>query len=93
MKITTTKQVRQHGNSLTVNVTKECGILGVGRGDTVEVTIEKKEDRKPKWGIYDSDGRLDCDPEPMVFDTRSQAVEFLNSDAYDGKDGYYVDEY
>lgn len=46
MKATATKQVRQHGNSLTVNITKECGMIGVGRGDLVEVTIEKKEDRK-----------------------------------------------
>lgn len=46
MKVTSTKQVRQHGNSLTVNITKECDMIGAERGDLVEVTIEKKEDSK-----------------------------------------------
>ena len=46
MKVTVTKQVRQHGNSLTVNITKECNMIGVGRGDLVEVTIEKKDSHK-----------------------------------------------
>ncbi len=45
-----------------------------------------------KYGIFDKDGRLDCDPEPMVFDTRKEAVEMLNSDAYDGTDGFTVGE-
>lgn len=43
-----------------------------------------------KYGIFDKDGRLDCDPEPMVFDSRKEAIEMLNSDAYDGADGYTV---
>lgn len=49
MKITTTKQVRQHGNSLTVNVTKECGILGVGRGDIVIVTVDRLDNESQDY--------------------------------------------
>lgn len=45
-----------------------------------------------KYGIFDKNGRLDCDPEPMVFDTRREAVEMLNSDAYDYADGFTVGE-
>lgn len=45
MKVTATKQVRQHGNSLTVNITKECDMIGVSRGDLVEVTIKKADDQ------------------------------------------------
>ena len=36
-----------------------------------------------KYGIFDKDGKLDCDPEPMVFETRREAVEVLNSGIYD----------
>ena len=45
-KVKATKMIRQHGNSLTVNVTKECDMIGVGRGDVVEVTIEKVVDEE-----------------------------------------------
>lgn len=45
-----------------------------------------------RYGIFDKDGKLDCDPEPMVFDTRKEAVEMLNSDAYDSADGFTVGE-
>ena len=95
-RITTTKPITRQGNCLAINVSKECKILGVDRGDIVEVTIEKKVD-KPimvwKWGIFDKDGNLDTDPEPMIFDTRKDAMEVLGSDAYDSADGYYVDSY
>lgn len=49
MKVTATKQVRQHGNSLTVNITKECDMIGVGRGDLVEVTIKKVGDEDESY--------------------------------------------
>ena len=48
MKVTATKKVVQQGNSLTVNITKECDMIGVSRGDLVEVTIEKKEEKQVK---------------------------------------------
>lgn len=47
-KITTTKPITRQGNCLAINVSKECKILGVERGDIVEVTIEKIEDRKTR---------------------------------------------
>lgn len=93
-KITATKKVRNSGHSLVLFVTEECKMIDVDRGDIVEVTIEKKVDKSLmvwKWGIFDKDGNLDTDPEPMIFDTRKDAVEMLNSDAYDSADGYYVD--
>lgn len=45
MKVTTTKKVVQQGNSLCVNVTKECDLIGAERGDLVEVTIKKADDK------------------------------------------------
>ena len=45
-RITTTKPITRQGNCLAINVTKECKMLEIDRGDLVEVTIEKKEDRK-----------------------------------------------
>ena len=39
------------------------------------------------YGIYDKDGKLDCDPEPMVFRDRSEAVDMLT----EYEEGYYVD--
>ena len=42
-KITATKKVRMQGNSLVVFVSEECKMIGVERGDIVDVTIEKKE--------------------------------------------------
>lgn len=95
-KITATKKVRTSGHSLVLFVTEECEMINAGRGDIVEVTIEKKVN-KPimvwKWAIFDKDGNLDTDPEPMIFDTRKDAMEVLGSDAYDSADGYYVDSY
>lgn len=35
------KKVMQNGNSLTVNVTQECKILGIQRGECVRITIER----------------------------------------------------
>lgn len=44
-KLTVTKRVRKQGNSLCVNITHELGMIGLGLGDYVEVTIRKgKED-------------------------------------------------
>lgn len=48
MKVTATKKVVQQGNSLCVNVTKECDLIGAERGELVEVTIEKKEEKQVK---------------------------------------------
>lgn len=45
-KITAIKKVRNSGHSLVLFVTEECSLIDVHRGDIVEVTIEKKEDRK-----------------------------------------------
>lgn len=42
------------------------------------------------WGIFKPNGELDCDPEPMIFGTRAEAVEALNSGIFD--DGAYVAE-
>lgn len=42
------------------------------------------------WGIYNKYGKLDKDPESMVFKTRREAVEVLN--AYPFGEGYYVSE-
>ena len=40
------------------------------------------------WGIFTPEGKLDCDPEPMIFETREQAVECLQM----YPDGYTVAE-
>lgn len=40
---TGTKKVGLHGSSLTVAITEACRILGLERGDVVEVTIRRKE--------------------------------------------------
>ena len=47
-KITATKKVRNSGHSLVLFITEECKMIDVERGDIVEVTIEKIEDRKVK---------------------------------------------
>ena len=39
---TGTKRVSSQGNSLNVTVTDACRILGLERGDVVEVTIRRK---------------------------------------------------
>ena len=44
------------------------------------------------WGIFKPNGELDCDPEPMVFATKAEAVEFLMGDPYNGTERYYVAE-
>lgn len=59
-KVKATKMVRQHGNSLTVNITKECDMIGVGRGDLVEVTI-KKVDEEDRTYTDDDVKRSMCD--------------------------------
>lgn len=43
------------------------------------------------WGIFNANGVLDCDSEPMVFETKVEAVEFLNAYPYKAG-GYYVAE-
>lgn len=40
-KITTTKPITRQGNCLAINVSRECKMLGIDRGDIVEVTIKK----------------------------------------------------
>lgn len=40
--MTATKQIRVQGNALVVFITTEAGLMGLGRGDVVEVTIRKK---------------------------------------------------
>lgn len=40
---TTVKRITNQGNSLTLVVTKECALVGLNRGDTVEVTVRKKQ--------------------------------------------------
>lgn len=90
MKETRTLPITRHGNSLTVNVTPMCRNLGVSQGDNVKTTLEAIE-KHNLWGIFDIDGNLDSDPEPMVFNTFEEAMEMLNSDAYTKDDGYYVD--
>lgn len=35
--------VTRHGNSLTVNITQICNVLGISQGDNVRVTIETEE--------------------------------------------------
>lgn len=47
-KITATKKVRNSGHSLVLFITEECKMIDVERGDIVEVTIGKIEDRKVK---------------------------------------------
>lgn len=42
-KITTTKKVSTCGNSIVIPITEEASMLGVTRGDLVEVTIKRKE--------------------------------------------------
>lgn len=39
--VPTQKKVTQSGDSLVINVTKECKALGVKRGDYVNVVISK----------------------------------------------------
>ena len=88
--IKATKKLTQSGGSLVINVTKEARALGAQRGDYVEVSLKREIIKRERWGIFDCDGNLDTDPEPMVFDTRAEAVEFLNSDAYEFPTDYYV---
>lgn len=40
---TGTERISSQGNSLSVTITKACKIMGLGRGDVVEVTIRRKE--------------------------------------------------
>lgn len=40
---TGTKKIGIHGTSLTVAVTEACRMLGLERGDIVEVTVRRKE--------------------------------------------------
>lgn len=40
---TGTKRISSQGNSLNLAVTDACRILGLGRGDVVEITIKRKE--------------------------------------------------
>ena len=39
---TGTKKIGLHGSSLSVAITEACRIMGLGRGDVVEVTIRRK---------------------------------------------------
>lgn len=39
---TGTKMISSQGNSLSVSITEACRIMGLGRGDVVEVTIRRK---------------------------------------------------
>lgn len=43
-----TKKINQVGNSLTINVTREAKMLGLVRGDLVEVTLARN-DRLSEW--------------------------------------------
>lgn len=44
------------------------------------------------YGIYNRQtDELDCDPEPMVFETMEEARTFL-LEAYDDKYAYYISE-
>lgn len=54
----------------------------------------KSMKQSEKWGIFNErTGELDCDPEPMVFPTRSGADAVLyNSDIYDDPSDWYVAE-
>ena len=36
------KKIGLHGSSLTVAITEGCRLMGLGRGDVVEVTIRRK---------------------------------------------------
>ncbi len=40
---TGTKKIGLHGTSLSVAITEGCRILGLDRGDVVEVTIRRKD--------------------------------------------------
>lgn len=40
----TTTTIGLHGNSLVVNVTQGCRLLGIDRGDLVKITIEKVDE-------------------------------------------------
>lgn len=75
MRITATKQIRQHGNSLTVNITKECGILGVGRGDTIEVTLTSdKDEKKVRYQMIVLERSTGNVLSKSVFDNRHKAL-------------------
>lgn len=39
--VTAVKKVARGGNSLRINMTRECEVLGVGPGDFVEITIKR----------------------------------------------------
>lgn len=43
------------------------------------------------YAIYNTRGKVDSDPEPMVFETRREAMEMLNTGLFPS--GYYVDSY
>ena len=45
-----------------------------------------------RYAIFDKDGNVDTDPEPMIFGTRREAVEMLEA-AYDRSEGYSVGIY
>ena len=36
------KKIGLHGSSLTVAITEGCRLMGLGKGDVVEVTIRRK---------------------------------------------------
>lgn len=88
--IKATKKLTQSGGSLVINVTKEAQALDLERGDYVEVSLKSNTVKYDFWGIFDMDGNLDVDPEPMVFKTRAEAMEVLNSDAYEYPDDYFI---
>lgn len=44
-----------------------------------------------KYAIYKPNGKIDRDPEPMIFNTYSEALEALNTGIFPR--GYYVDAY
>lgn len=40
---TGTERISSQGNSLSVSITKACRLMGLGKGDVVEVTIRRKD--------------------------------------------------
>lgn len=83
-KVTATKKINQVGNSLTINVTKESKMLGLGRGDLV--TVELKGNPAP-YMVQDKETGTKIDGAS----TLNGALRLVASyESMDKRDGIYT---
>lgn len=100
--ITFPGKVMRRGDSYCIPLNRAYArMLGVTIGSDVDVTVRVEEGMKiikvsepgeTMYGIFYPDGLLDANPEPLVWPTRREALEFLDScEEYEGIEGMYVD--